>query len=46
MALAIAGSVADGPVRVRQADNVETSFPGFAGLMQSLGMSIREERDL
>ncbi len=41
MSLAVAASVADGPVRVRNVDNVATSFPGFAELMTGLGMHIR-----
>lgn len=42
MSLAIAGSQASGPVRVRGVDNVDTSFPGFATLMRSMGVSIVE----
>ena len=40
MALAVAGSVADGPVLVRDVAAVDTSFPGFANLMASLGLEI------
>ena len=43
MSLAVAGSVADGTVRVRGIDNVDTSFPGFVELMRSLGVDIRAE---
>ncbi len=41
MSLAVAGSVASGPVTVRDTDAVDTSFPGFAGLMAELGLSVR-----
>ena len=37
MAFAIAGLTASGPVTVRQADNVATSFPGFDELVRNLG---------
>jgi 3-phosphoshikimate 1-carboxyvinyltransferase len=40
MSLAMAGSVASGPVRVRNIDAVATSFPGFADLMTEIGLSI------
>lgn len=40
MALAVAGTAAAGPVRVRNVDNVATSFPGFVELMASLGANI------
>ncbi len=40
MSLAVAGSVASNPVVVQGVDTVETSFPGFAGLMGGLGMNI------
>jgi 5-enolpyruvylshikimate-3-phosphate synthase len=40
MSLAVAGSVARDAVTVRGVDNVDTSFPGFADLMRSLGMRI------
>jgi 3-phosphoshikimate 1-carboxyvinyltransferase len=43
MSLALAGTVADGPVAVDDVAPVETSFPGFAGLMRSLGADITEE---
>ncbi len=41
MSLAVAGSVASGQVTVRETDAVDTSFPGFAGLMAGLGLSIQ-----
>ena len=40
MSLAIAGSVASGPVLVKGVDNVDTSFPGFATLMRSMGIEV------
>ncbi len=42
MSLAIAGSRAEAPVIVRGVDNVETSFPGFAALMRTIGIAIEE----
>lgn len=43
MSLAIAGSIANDPVRVRDVAAVDTSFPGFAGCMASIGVNIRSE---
>jgi len=40
MSLAIAGTIADGVVVVRDVDAVDTSFPGFAQCMTSLGADI------
>jgi 3-phosphoshikimate 1-carboxyvinyltransferase len=42
MSLAIAGTVADGAVSVKQTDAVATSFPGFVDLCRTLGMQIEE----
>ena len=42
MAFAVAGCFADGPVEVSEADNIRTSFPKFASLMNSVGLNIRE----
>ena len=42
MAFAVAGCFADGPVEVFEADNIRTSFPNFASLMNSVGLNIRE----
>ncbi|HTM19244.1 MAG TPA: 3-phosphoshikimate 1-carboxyvinyltransferase [Kofleriaceae bacterium] len=42
MAAAVAGLAAAGPVRVDDADNVATSFPGFADLLGSLGAPISD----
>jgi len=44
MSFAVAGSIATSTVTVRDVDNVETSFPAFAGLMRSLGFTITEEQ--
>jgi 3-phosphoshikimate 1-carboxyvinyltransferase len=41
MSFAVAGTVADAPVTVRNTDAVDTSFPGFADLMRSVGADIR-----
>ena len=43
MSLAIAGSVASGPVTVRNVDAVDTSFPGFCDCMQALGVDVRAD---
>ncbi len=40
MSLAIAGTVADGPVTVRNVEAVDTSFPGFCDCMRELGVDI------
>jgi 3-phosphoshikimate 1-carboxyvinyltransferase len=40
MSFAIAGTVADLPVTVSDTSNVDTSFPGFVGCLQSLGVPI------
>ena len=45
MAFAIAGASATGPVTIHDADNVATSFPGFAALAQSVGLDIRTSSD-
>ncbi|HET6628827.1 MAG TPA: 3-phosphoshikimate 1-carboxyvinyltransferase [Woeseiaceae bacterium] len=37
MSLAVAGTVAAAPVRILDVDNVATSFPGFAALLEALG---------
>ncbi len=44
MSLAIAGSVASGPVTVSDVEAVDTSFPGFCDCMRALGMDIRTDR--
>ena len=40
MSLAIAGTVAAGPVTVRDVSAVDTSFPGFATCLRSIGIVI------
>jgi 3-phosphoshikimate 1-carboxyvinyltransferase len=42
MSFAIASLRAAGPIRIRDVANVATSFPGFVGLAQSVGLAIRE----
>ena len=41
MSLALAGTVASGEVTVHDVDAVDTSFPGFCGLMNSIGADIQ-----
>ena len=43
MAAAVAGLVASGPTIIEDADNVATSYPGFAAALTALGASIRVE---
>ena len=43
MAFLILGMVADKPVHIDDASVIDTSFPGFAELMNGLGAEIREE---
>jgi 3-phosphoshikimate 1-carboxyvinyltransferase len=40
MAMAVAGLAASGPVRISDTGNVDTSFPGFAGLARSVGFEL------
>jgi 3-phosphoshikimate 1-carboxyvinyltransferase len=40
MSLALAATIADGPVTVRAVDAVNTSFPGFVTLMAAIGVDI------
>ena len=42
MSLAIAALRADGEIRIRDCDNVRTSFPGFAGLAAGAGLDLHE----
>ncbi|MDX1509031.1 MAG: 3-phosphoshikimate 1-carboxyvinyltransferase, partial [Woeseiaceae bacterium] len=44
MSLAVAGTIADAEVIVRGVDNVDTSFPGFAVCLRSLGATIEVMR--
>jgi 3-phosphoshikimate 1-carboxyvinyltransferase len=41
MSFAVAGTVADGPVTVRDVASVETSFPGFEACLGAVGAHIR-----
>jgi 3-phosphoshikimate 1-carboxyvinyltransferase len=41
MAAAVAALVADGPTEIDDADNVATSYPGFAAALTQLGAAIR-----
>jgi 3-phosphoshikimate 1-carboxyvinyltransferase len=43
MAAAIAGLVASGTTHIDDADNVATSYPGFAAALTQLGATIRTE---
>ncbi|MEM7277850.1 MAG: 3-phosphoshikimate 1-carboxyvinyltransferase [Pseudomonadota bacterium] len=45
MAFAVAGLIADGPLRIRGVDNVATSFPGFSSLATSFGFELEEVSD-
>lgn len=45
MAFAVAGSVAGGPVRIRDVAPVDTSFPGFVDCLRQAGIDIRTEND-
>jgi 3-phosphoshikimate 1-carboxyvinyltransferase len=45
MALAVAATIAAAPVTVRDVDAVDTSFPGFADCLRSLGVDIRVGQD-
>lgn len=42
MSLAVAGTAAAGPVTIRNTDNIETSFPGFAACLRVLGADITD----
>ncbi len=45
MAFSIAALRAQGPIRVRDCENVNTSFPGFVSLAKSLGLGIEIRED-
>ena len=42
MSMAVAGLIAAAPMRIRDCDNVATSFPGFADLANTMGFALRE----
>ena len=46
MSFAVAGTVADGPVTVRDVAAVETSFPGFEACLAGLGANIRRQAEV
>ncbi|MBF0588869.1 MAG: 3-phosphoshikimate 1-carboxyvinyltransferase [Magnetococcales bacterium] len=46
MSFLVAGLACREPVTVLRCDNVDTSFPGFAGLMRGLGANVEEGRAL
>jgi 3-phosphoshikimate 1-carboxyvinyltransferase len=43
MSFAVAGTIADAEVRVRNVDAVDTSFPGFAEVLRTLGVRLNTE---
>lgn len=43
MAFAVAGAAADAPVTILDTDNIDTSFPGFAGCLRRLGAEVEEK---
>ncbi|MGB5512221.1 MAG: 3-phosphoshikimate 1-carboxyvinyltransferase [Woeseiaceae bacterium] len=45
MAMAVAGTVATGEVRIGDVDAVDTSFPGFASCLASIGADISPRED-
>ncbi|MBT8446510.1 MAG: 3-phosphoshikimate 1-carboxyvinyltransferase, partial [Gammaproteobacteria bacterium] len=44
MAFAMAGLVAEAPITIRDATNIDTSFPGFRELAASAGLAVRAPR--
>ncbi|ABS76509.1 3-phosphoshikimate 1-carboxyvinyltransferase [Coxiella burnetii] len=44
MAFAVAGTLAKGSVRIRNCDNVKTSFPNFVELANEVGMNVKGVR--
>jgi 3-phosphoshikimate 1-carboxyvinyltransferase len=43
MAFAIAGLRASGPIAIKDCENINTSFPGFADLARTAGLTITEQ---
>ena len=43
MSFSIAGLCANAPITIQDCENVNTSFPGFVSLSQSLGLNIEED---
>jgi 3-phosphoshikimate 1-carboxyvinyltransferase len=46
MSLAVAGTVAEGPVTVRDVAAVETSFPGFEACLREIGADITGRQEV
>ncbi len=46
MSFAVAATVAKSPLRVRNIDSVDTSFPGFSDVLSSLGVNLSTERSV
>jgi 3-phosphoshikimate 1-carboxyvinyltransferase len=46
MSFAAAGTAATGPVTIRDTDNIETSFPGFAVCMRALGADVTDSETI
>ncbi len=42
MAMSVAATVAKGPVRIEDSDNIATSYPGFVEQAAALGMRVQE----
>ena len=40
MAFAVAGAIASAPVRIREPDNIATSFPDFIALANQAGLQL------
>ena len=43
MSFTVASLLADAPIRVRDTENVGTSFPGFVDIARATGLKVREE---
>jgi len=43
MAFAVLGACANGPIAIRDVQNVATSFPGFAQTARAAGLQLAEE---
>lgn len=41
MAFTIAGTIATGSIKIRNCDNVNTSFPNFVELANNIGMNVK-----
>ncbi len=46
MSFAMAALRAGGPIRIRDCANVNTSFPGFVALAQSVGFPVQAQETL